>query len=171
MRFFSLAFAHVKGRSLQRLNPAPATEHGLRAAAQRVVQAVQNFTSSTAALLEVDLQEVLQSLRVQDVWDSRQQHRPRTNLRLHLGGKKARRETPPCGRGAGKSGRHLEAAHLSADEGRHSDSVRCLLHPNIVELLEHQSTHNCWTEGHRWSEGVGGARGGTGRAPSHFRPP
>lgn len=89
MRFFSLALVHVRGRSLQPSNLALAAEDGLRAAAQRVVQAVQNFTSSTAALLEVDLQEVLQGLRLQDVGDPRQQHRPRTNLLLHLEGRAA----------------------------------------------------------------------------------
>lgn len=80
----------MKGRSLQRLNFAPAAEDGGRAAPQRVVLALQDFPSTIAALLEVDFQEVLQSLRVQDVWDSRQQHRPGADLRLHLEGRTPR---------------------------------------------------------------------------------
>lgn len=85
----------MKGRSLQPLNVALAAENGQRAATRRVVLAPQDFTSTIAALLEVDFQEVLQILRVHDVWDSRQQSRPGTNLRLHLEGRTPRMKPRP----------------------------------------------------------------------------
>lgn len=59
-------------------------EDGRRVLPQRVVQTLQDFTSSIAALTEVLNQELLQNVPVQDVWDAPQQHHPRTNLHLHL---------------------------------------------------------------------------------------
>lgn len=82
--FFFFWCMLIKGRSSSRLNAAAAENRG-GAPPLRVVEALQDFSSAVALLLEVDHQDVLQSILLQKVWDSRQQHRPRANLCLCLG--------------------------------------------------------------------------------------
>lgn len=86
---------------MQRSHFAAAAENGLRAATRRVVQALLDFSSTVAALLEVDYQQVLEDLLLQEVRDSPQQHRPRANLRVHLQRRTPRRISQG---GAGRRG-------------------------------------------------------------------
>lgn len=74
----------MKGRGLCPLRVALAGEQRRGAVAQRVVQTLQDFSSTVAGPLEVGHQEVLQHLLVQEIRDSRQQHRPGTHLQLRL---------------------------------------------------------------------------------------